>query len=300
MKKILLNRVNLLFLADLALVAFLPSQRSMDEPWAYVVVLALVELAFLFFYVRRKTKSTLDIASVTFLFLGVWDLLSRLNLTHPVLVPPPENVFYVFVSQRELMVQGVFSSLRLLVIGVGLALIVGVFLGLAVGWIPRLRGAVLPIANVISPIPPLVYTPYVVAVMPTFRTASIFVIFCAVFWPTFQNMIGRVSSMDQKIIQSAQVMNVSTPTMLFRVILPYCMPGILSSLTGTVRAALLCLTGAELLGASSGLGYFVKKFSDYADYTKVIAGIILMGVVVTFLVAAIQWLQKKLIKWNYT
>jgi NitT/TauT family transport system permease protein len=190
------------------------------------------------------------------------------------------------------MLQGVFSSLRLLVLGVGLALVAGVFLGLAVGWIPRLRGAVLPIANVISPIPPLVYTPYVVAVMPTFRSASIFVIFCAVFWPTFQNMIGRVSGMDQKIIQSAQVMNVSTPTMLFKVILPYCMPGI--------RAALLCLTGAELLGASSGLGYFVKKFSDFADYTKVIAGIILMGVVVTILVAIIQQLQKKLIKWQYT
>jgi NitT/TauT family transport system permease protein len=298
--KLLLNRVNALFLLDLALVVFLPSQRSMDAPWAYLVVLGLVELAFLAYYAVNRKKSTLDVASVGFLFLGFWDLMTRLNLTHPVLVPPPENVFYVFVSQRKLMLQGVFSSLRLLVLGVGLALVAGVFLGLAVGWIPRLRGAVLPIANVISPIPPLVYTPYVVAVMPTFRSASIFVIFCAVFWPTFQNMIGRVSGMDQKIIQSAQVMNVSTPTMLFRVILPYCMPGILSSLTGTIRAALLCLTGAELLGASSGLGYFVKKFSDFADYTKVIAGIILMGVVVTLLVAAIQQLQKKLIKWQYT
>jgi NitT/TauT family transport system permease protein len=298
--KLLLNRVNVLFLLDLALVAFLPSRRSMDAPWAYLVVLCLVEIAFLAYYAVNQRKSTLDVASVGFLFLGFWDLMSRLNLTHPVLVPPPENVFYVFVSQRKLMLQGVFSSLRLLVLGVGLALVAGVFLGLAVGWIPRLRGAVLPIANVISPIPPLVYTPYVVAVMPTFRSASIFVIFCAVFWPTFQNMIGRVSGMDQKIIQSAQVMNVSTPTMLFKVILPYCMPGILSSLTGTIRAALLCLTGAELLGASSGLGYFVKKFSDFADYTKVIAGIILMGVVVTILVAIIQQLQKKLIKWQYT
>jgi NitT/TauT family transport system permease protein len=298
--KLLLNRVNVLFLLDLALVAFLPSRRSMDAPWAYLVVLALIEIAFLAYYAVNRKKSTLDVASIGFLFLGFWDLMSRLNLTHPVLVPPPENVFYVFVSQRTLMLQGVFSSLRLLVLGVGLALVAGVFLGLAVGWIPRLRGAVLPIANVISPIPPLVYTPYVVAVMPTFRSASIFVIFCAVFWPTFQNMIGRVSGMDQKIIQSAQVMNVSTPTMLFKVILPYCMPGILSSLTGTIRAALLCLTGAELLGASSGLGYFVKKFSDFADYTKVIAGIILMGVVVTILVAIIQQLQKKLIKWQYT
>ena len=294
-----INRVNLLFVLDLALLA-LPSQRSMDAPWAYLVVLLLIEATFLLRYRTHREKSLLDIVSVGYLFLGIWDLLSRLNLTHPVLVPPPENVFYVFVSQRELMLQGVVSSLRLLVLGVGLALVLGVFLGLIVGWVPRLRSAVLPIANVISPIPPLVYTPYVVAVMPTFKSASVFVIFCAVFWPTFQNMVQRVGTIDRKIIQSAQVMNVSTPTMLFRVILPYCKPSILASLSGTIRAALLCLTGAELLGASSGLGYFVKKFSDYADYTKVIAGIILMGIVVTVLMAAVEWLQKKLVKWNYT
>lgn len=293
-----LNRGNILFAAALAVAALLPSQRKLDAVWPYIVVLFLIEAAFLFAYLRKGKKSTLDIATAAFGFLLLWDVLSRLGMAHPVLAPPPENVFYVFVSQWEDMVAGIFSSLRLLVLGVGLAMIAGVFLGLAVGWIPRLREGILPIANVISPIPPLVYTPYVVAVMPTFKAASVFVIFCAVFWPTFQNMVGRVAGMDRKIIQAAQVMNVSTPTMLFRVILPYCKPGILASLTGTIRAALLCLTGAELLGASSGLGYFVKKYSDYADYTKVIAGIILMGIVVTALVAGIRLLQRKLVKWE--
>ena len=293
-----LNRGNILFAAALAVAALLPSQRKLDAVWPYIVVQFLIEAAFLFAYLRKGKKSTLDIATAAFGFLLLWDVLSRLGMAHPVLAPPPENVFYVFVSQWEDMVAGIFSSLRLLVLGVGLAMIAGVFLGLAVGWIPRLREGILPIANVISPIPPLVYTPYVVAVMPTFKAASVFVIFCAVFWPTFQNMVGRVAGMDRKIIQAAQVMNVSTPTMLFRVILPYCKPGILSSLTGTIRAALLCLTGAELLGASSGLGYFVKKYSDYADYTKVIAGIILMGIVVTALVAGIRLLQRKLVKWE--
>lgn len=297
MKKLIFNRGNLLFLAVLAVLA-VPAKRKLDSVVPYLAVLLLIETAFLMCYAHKRKKSARDIVTAAFLFLGVWDLTSRLNLTHPVLVPPPENVFYVFVSQRVLMAQGVVSSLKLLLIGVGLALIFGVFLGLLVGWIPRLRGAILPIANVISPIPPLVYTPYVVAVMPTFRAASIFVIFCAVFWPTFQNMVSRVGSIDRKIIQSAQVMNVSTSTMLFGVILPYCKPSILTGLTGSIRAALLCLTGAELLGASSGLGYFVKKFSDYADYTKVIAGIILMGVVVTILSAFVSLLQRKLIKWR--
>jgi NitT/TauT family transport system permease protein len=95
-------------------------------------------------------------------------------------------------------------------------------------------------------------------------------------------------------------MNVSTFTMIFQVILPYCKPGILGSLNGSTRAALLCLTGAELLGATSGLGYFVKKFSDFANYTKVIAGIILMGIVVTLLSMLLKFIQKKAVKWDYT
>lgn len=59
-------------------------------------------------------------------------------------------------------------------------------------------------------------------------------------------------------------------------------------------------SGAELLGARSGLGFFVKKFSDYANYTQVIAGIILMGIVVTVLTILIEWVQRKAIKWRYT
>ena len=300
MKKLLLNRVNVLFLALLGILFFLPAQRSLDPIWAYLVVLLLAQALFLVQYARTQKKSTLDVATVAYLFLGFWDVMARLNLTHPVLAPPPENVFYVFVTQRDMMVDSVFSSLTLLVISVGLSLILGIFLGLFVGWVPRLRAAVLPIANIISPIPPLVYTPYVVAVMPTFRLASIFVIFFAVFMPTFQNMVNRVITVDQKIIQSAQVMNVSTPTMLFKVILPYCMPGIISGLTGTMRVALLCLSGAELLGARSGLGFFVKRASDYANYTQVIAGIILMGIVVTIITQLIKLLQEKTIKWRYT
>lgn len=300
MRKLLLNRVNVLFLILLGVVFFLPARRELDEPWAYVTVLVLSELLFLVQYARKKKKSALDVGTAAFLLLGVWDVLSRLNLTHPVLVPPPENVFYVFVDQRVLMVESVFSSLRLMVVSVGIAMILGISLGLLVGWVPRLRGAVMPIAHVISPIPALVTTPYIVAVMPTFQSASIFVISFSVFWPTFQNMVQRVTGIDQKIIQSARVMNVSTPTMLFRIILPYCLPGILSGLTGTMRVALLCLSGAELLGARSGLGFFVKKFSDYANYTQVIAGIILMGIVVTVLTMLIEWIQKKAIKWQYT
>ena len=300
MRKYILNYANVLFLAAVAVALFFTPTRQIESPAAYIVVLCLTQALYLTAYIRTGKKSARDIAGIVFAILIIWDICARRGMGNTVLIPPAENVFNVFITERSLMLEGVWSSMKLLFFGVGAALILGVGLGLVVGWIPRVRETVLPIANVISPIPPLVYTPYVVAAMPTFKAASVFVIFMAVFWPTFQNMVTRVGSIDRKIIQSAQVMNVSTPAMIFRVILPYCKPGILTSLNASMRAALLCLTGAELLGATSGLGYFVKKFSDFANYTKVLAGIILMGVVVTLLSMLLKFIQKKTVKWNYT
>lgn len=301
MKKLVLNRANILMAASILAVVFMPSAREQKHsPAAFLVVLALSELLFLIRYAQTQKKSVLDVATVTFALLLLWEISVKCGIAHPVLVPSPEDVFIVFYEERDLMLRSVGSSLLLLLISVGLALVLGIFLGLIVGWYPRPREAVIPIANVIGPIPPLVYTPYVVAVMPSFRSASIFVIFSAVFWPIFQTMIVRVAAMDRHIIQAAQVMDVSTPQMLFKVILPYCMPGILKSLPGTMRGAFLCLTGAELLGASSGLGYFVKKFSDYANYSKVLAGIVLIGIVVTLINIFLDLLASKLVRWNYS
>lgn len=130
----------------------------------------------------------------------------------------PEDVFYVFVDERELMLRSIGNSLVLLGLAVGIALVLGIFLGLIVGWTPRLREALVPIANVIGPIPPLVYTPYVVAVMPSFRSSSVFVIFSAVFWPIFLTMIGRVKAMDPHITEAAQTMDVTAGIMLMGIV----------------------------------------------------------------------------------
>ncbi|NLZ80505.1 MAG: ABC transporter permease subunit [Clostridiales bacterium] len=298
-KKTIFSSANILFIILLSLVLFLPAKREIESPNALIFVIVLAELIYLYKYTKNELKSANDVATVTFAFLIVWEIAAKLKLSHPVLVPPPENVFHVFITQYALIIEGLFSSLQLLILGIGAAMILGILGGLLVGYIPRIRQAVLPIASVISPIPPLVYTPYVVAVMPTFKAASIFVIFSAVFWPTFMHMIIRVGSVEKRVLDSARSMKLSTPNMLFQVILPYCMPDVIGRLSTSLTSAMLCLTGAEMLGASSGMGYFVRKFSDFADYTKVIAGIIFIGLVVSVLNSLVKQLEKKVIKWKY-
>ena len=86
--------------------------------------------------------------------------------------------------------------------------------------------------------------------------------------------------------------------MVLRVFLPYMIPGVIGGLRVSLSTSFMILVIAEMMGATSGLGYFIKNYADFANYTNVIAGIILVGVVVTILNGVITLIQKKFVKWK--
>ena len=185
-----------------------------------------------------------------------------------------------------------------IVFGVIVGLAAGVVTGLICGWVKRLRSLFYPVANVLAPIPSIVFAPYIVALMPTFRSASAVVIILGIFWPTFLNMMIRVDSIDRQILDSARVLNLSQMAMVFQVLLPYAFPGIINSLKVTVTTAVMMLTFAEMMGATSGMGYYIVNYNTYANYTNVVAGIIVVGIVVTMLNKIVGMIQKKVIQWQ--
>ena len=235
--------------------------------------------------------------TVIVVFLIVWHLSCVFGLANPILVPSPGNVILVFAWNWRIMGVGLVNSLILLACGFCSGIASAVTLGIIIGWIPRLRGAIFPIVKVISPIPPLIYTPYIIAIMPSFRAASVFVIFLGVFWPMLMNVINRVGEIDKRIVDSARTLCVSTPAMLFRIVLPYCVPGIIGGLSTGISMSFMILTMAEMIGADSGLGYFVSRSAQNSEYAKVLAGIILIGFVVTTLNWLVSSARRKFLKW---
>ena len=75
-------------------------------------------------------------------------------------------------------------------------------------------------------------------------------------------------------------------------------PEVLKGLRVSLTTAFLMLTFAEMLGASSGIGYFISNANNYANYTNVVAGIIVCGVVVTVLSFATAWVQRRFTTWR--
>lgn len=286
---------HLLFLV-LVFLILQPSVEGTKSYMAFLIIVIAVEAALL---ANRKKKAAIDIGIIVFVALILWEYITaKVGVKDAMLYPAPENVFNIFVTDYEKILEGVGSSLRLMGLAFALALFFGVGLGLIVGLSDRLSSTVMPIVRVISPIPPIIYSPYAVALLPSFRAASIFVITMTIFWSIFMNMVLSVRQIDRKIMDSARTLNLNQSSMILHVLLPYSLPGIINSVSVSVSTSFLVLTAAEMIGATSGLGWYIKYNADFANFTKVIAGIFVIGVVVTVLNALISLVKRLLIRWR--
>lgn len=294
-----------IMVALIAVIVVVPNQKNiLVSYYPLLVGIGVIEVLYLVSLARRvrsgrRTTGPNDIITLVWVLMLLWELFStKWAMTPNVLVPTPEEVFSIFYTARETLVNNVISSVSLLAVGYTLGMVLGIALGIVCGWIPRLREMFYPIANVMAPIPPTVFAPYLVVLMPTFRMASACVIILGVFWPQFLNMVLRVSSLDQELLDNARALGVRNWTMITRIILPYVTPNILQSLRVSLTTAFIMLTFAEMIGAKAGIGFYITNSSIYANYAAIIAGIIVCGVVVTVLSSITQWAQRRFMTWR--
>ena len=296
---------HIMLIALIVIVVAVPdARRNVSDPLGFFVAIGITELLYLLAVAVGRKKDPMpagssDIICVVWLLFIAWEVLGpKLAIAHNVLVPSPENVFNVFVEHGPELALNVVSSLQLLLTGFVLGTLLGVILGVICGWIPRLRAMFYPIANVFAPIPSVVFTPFLVIIMPTYRWAAIMVILIGVFWPQFLSMILRVGSLPPAILDSARAMKVSNVTMITKIILPYIVPDVLKGLRVSLTTGFLMLMYAESFGAKSGIGYWISNANVFANYANIYAGIITCGATVTVLNYFSAWLQKRFTTWR--
>lgn len=295
--------VNILFVL-LLLVQLLPNHNSVDPKTAYLIgFVVIVEILVLLIsaLINNRIAHTLFIDIISFIYglLILWTLATaKFNWLKESLFPPPGKIFAQFVEDGFKLLIHAGSSLAIVLEGYLLGLVIAIPLGLFLGWSVRLGNAATYISKFFGSIPPIVYIPYGIALLPTFRSVSVFVIFLAAFWPAFAGTMSGVLHVEKKIIDSARVLNVSKATMLFRIILPAALPEIFLGCNQGLGVSFILLTSAEMIGASRGIGFYVKQYSDFGDYTRTIVGLIVIGIVVVLITLLFNKLQRYLLRWK--
>lgn len=242
------------------LIQLLPDKSQKEVCTSSLIVFAIATEAvviILSFLIKKKESLslTLDIFGFIYVFLTVWTLTTaKFDLLNDLLFPAPGKVIAQFAEDKTVILTNIKSSVGIIIQGFLLAAVAAIPLGLLIGLNARLGNAASYLTKFFSSIPPIVYIPYGIALLPTFRSVSVFVIFLASFWPIFAGTMSGVLNVDKRTVDSAKVLNVKKPAMLTSVILPASLPQIFLGCNQGLSVSFILLTSAEMIGARDGMG----------------------------------------------
>ena len=221
-------------------------------------------------------------------------------------VPTPVDTWYALAGSMFTRIHGpaltygiidhVGASLLRVIEGGIVAFIIGVPLGLGIGY-SRLIGNVLnPIIEIVRNMPPMAWIPLSVFILVT--GGSIFIVFIGVVFPIIINTIHGVRSTEQRLIDAAKTLGASEVQIVIKVVIPSALPSIIAGLRIGLGVGWMAIVAAEMVIRSPvGLGYFIWNMGDLGRYAEMVAGMIVIGVVGYLMNISILFLQKRSVKW---
>jgi NitT/TauT family transport system permease protein len=305
--KRLFTVTNGLFIVFL-LIQMIPDKayRIADQPRYTLFFITFLEILLLtvsFLIKKDQTRLVLtDIAGVIYGFFIFWMMatvkLSMVGEAKQAVFPPPGAVLGKFAADLGQILINIKFSLFLIFQGYVIAVAIAIPLGLFLGWNMRVGAVAGYISKFLSSISPIVYIPYAIVLLPTFRSASMFVIIVASFWPTLAGTMSGVRNVEKRLIDSAKMLCVDRLTMLFRIVLPAALPQIFIGCNQGLGVSFILLVSAEMIGARSGLGFYVNNYANFGNYTNALVGVIAIGVVVSFITFLFNSAQRYLLRWK--
>jgi NitT/TauT family transport system permease protein len=231
------------------------------------------------------------------IFIGLFALYGIitdvLGLLDPFLFPGLIKIGRALIRSAPLLWKGFTSSLILLVPSLIAAFATGIGIGSFLGLNKRARELLMPLFRALNPIPSTMLIPYAIAILPTFRVASIGIISIGVFWPVVRNTVNGITYLEPRWIDNARCLNITGAKLLFRIILPGAMPQIFTGIESGLILSFIILTVAEIFGARAGLGYFVQYYADFAEYDRVIAGMFVLSVTVVTIMFVFDRIRRR-------
>jgi NitT/TauT family transport system permease protein len=215
--------------------------------------------------------------------LLAWQTASALHLDLGIItfanVPTPVEVFkagIAFVKSPKI-VNDLSSSLMRVFAGYGIAALIGIALGVAIGRSRRASDILMPPLELMRPIPAVAWIPLAVLMFPSSELSMIYITFIGALFPILLNTIHGVESVDQRLIASARSLGGTRTALLHEVILPGAAPNIVTGLAVGMGTSWFCLITAEMISGQFGIGYFTWESYTLQNYSDIVVGMILIG-----------------------
>jgi taurine transport system permease protein len=233
-------------------------------------------------------------------FISLWEIAAVLGVIDPQFFPPPSYViaeFSIGIADGTLL-HSMIDSIRRVMIGFTLSVLIGIPLGIAIGVIPILRWIIDPLLSVIRPLPSLAWIPISLLWLGLGETQKFSIVFMGTIAPLTIFVADATRQVDWIFIKAARNLGASRWRIMLEISLPAALPSILSAMKVTLALAWTCIISAEMVGAHSGFGFLIWNAKDWGNASQVIIGMLMISVTVLFLDSIFNSIAARLVPWK--
>jgi NitT/TauT family transport system permease protein len=192
----------------------------------------------------------------------------------------------------------ILASRRRMAIGLSLAVILAIPLGLMMGRSRAVASFFNPLLMVIYPVPKAALMPVIMLWLGVGDVSKTLVIFLGVSLPIIYHSFQGARAVEEKMLWSGAAMGMSPAQRMLRIVLPAALPEILTGCRTGLVLALITMVTSEMIARQSGAGNILFNALDMAQYDTVFAMIIIIGAMGIILDAAFERLRGRLVKWS--
>lgn len=236
-------------------------------------------------------------------FAVVWSVAAMSGLTSRQFLPAPWDVVQRFAQLVAEPFAGyrlhehLLSSLQRFGMGFVLAVLVGIPLGLLMAWFRWIDRVVSPLFEAVRFVAPIAWVPFAALWFGTGIGGPVLIIFMGAFPPVLINTYRGAKQVDRKYIEASRMLGASAFRSMTEVLLPAATPSIVAGLRISAGLGWQSLVGAELIVASSGVGYLMVKGQAAVSTATVMSGMVAIGAVGLLIDVALRrlhaWIERR-------
>ncbi|MDE7477393.1 MAG: ABC transporter permease [Lachnospiraceae bacterium] len=234
--------------------------------------------------------------------LAVWQIAVMVGNFPNVLFPSPASAWKSFwelcmvglpgSTSRVILGVHILVSLKRFLIGYISSVVTAVVAGLLLGWFPKVFAYINPVIQIIRPIAPVAWMPFIVLWFGIGDAPAVVIIFLAGFFPVLLSTVAAVEHMDPVYLKVARNFGLSQMQTIRKVVFPAVFPQIMNSLRLALGTAWIFLVSGEMVGAQSGLGFLIIDTKNCLRSDALLATMLTIGVIGLLLDLGIRKLEK--------
>lgn len=250
-------------------------------------------------HISKSSYITLAIISFMAVFF-IWLILSGLNLVDPVFLPSPASVWSYFVEsvKNGSLMPNITISVQRIAFGVIFAVVLGVPLGLLCGTFKFAEAIIRPLCEFIRYMPVPAFTPLVMVWVGIGEEAKVTLLFIGIFFQLILMIADDAMSVSEDLLSAGYTLGTTKWQTITKILIPAMMPRALDTLRMMIGWAWTYLVVAEMVAASSGLGYSIMKAQRFLKTDAIFTGILVIGLLGLITDRFLDMLNKILFPWR--